>query len=193
MSTSTDVNSGVDHPHRSEATTSADIPVETDDLVVVPALSSQLDEPIGTIVVKSVFDTTFPPRLKGVVDSDSFLVGILVRPEVEEGLWRLESKRPFSEKLKTARILTCLDVSCWISCVLDDDRGYQLVSRVEIVRRDGETLQDIRAQPNLAPFVLQVQRGPQATRDYQTVLCGQPTCLPILPRLHLYAGGVRDC
>jgi hypothetical protein len=51
-----------------------DLPTETDDLVVVQALSEQLDEPIGTIVVKSVFDTAFPAKLKGIVDSDSYLV-----------------------------------------------------------------------------------------------------------------------
>ena len=74
MSTSTGTHTDGDLPYKSEATTAADIPAETDDLVVVPALSSQLEEPIGTIVVKSVFDTTFPHRLKGIVDSDSFLV-----------------------------------------------------------------------------------------------------------------------
>ena len=56
---------------------SADIPEETDELVVVQALSEQLDEPIGTIVVKSVFDTYFPPKLKGIIDSDSFKVSIV--------------------------------------------------------------------------------------------------------------------
>lgn len=56
---------------------SADIPEETDELVVVQALSEQLDEPIGTIVVKSVFDTYFPPKLKGIIDSDSFKVRIV--------------------------------------------------------------------------------------------------------------------
>lgn len=50
------------------------MPQENDDLVVVQALSCRLDEPIGTIVVKSVFDTVFPPKLKGQIDSDTYLV-----------------------------------------------------------------------------------------------------------------------
>lgn len=50
------------------------MPEETEDLVVVQALSARLDEPIGTIVVKSVFDTVFPPKLKGQIDSDMYLV-----------------------------------------------------------------------------------------------------------------------
>lgn len=74
MSTSTEEVDVAEPSYQVEQVSSADIPQETEDLVVVPALSSQLDEPIGTIVVKSIFDTTFPPRLKGLIDSDSFLV-----------------------------------------------------------------------------------------------------------------------
>jgi hypothetical protein len=53
------------------------IPADTDDLIVVQALSARLSEPIGTIVVKSVFDTAFPHRLKGVIDANMYLVRIL--------------------------------------------------------------------------------------------------------------------
>ena len=59
-----------------EAPSTSQIPEDSDDLVVVQALSSQLEEPIGTIVVKSVFDTAFPARLKGIIDSDSYLVRV---------------------------------------------------------------------------------------------------------------------
>ena len=74
MSTRLDLSDSYDSMGNGGYISAADILKDTDDLVVIQALSEQLAEPIGTIVVKSVFDTTFPSRLKEIIDSDSFKV-----------------------------------------------------------------------------------------------------------------------